>query len=271
MITETDKRRFSKDGYLLVENVVPESLCAAVRSTICEFLDMQADDPASWPESQSRGHGIVPIHHPQALWDVRQHPAVHQVFAALHDTEKLWVVVDRVSFKTRDRDSPPPGPAEPIHWDRHPGDDGGLSLQGLVYLTDTAPDQGAFCCAPALYRDLNGYLARHPEHGHSRQPVVDPESIEVVGGPAGSLLVWNRKLPHSSTYNRCGQPRWVQYVAMDPAGDDAARANRVTEFHDRMPPQWAIVQNVTGQKVPEPGGPVRLSALGRKLVGIEVW
>jgi hypothetical protein len=271
MITETDKQRFFEDGYLLVENVVPQALCAAVRSTICEFLDMRADDPNTWPQRQSMGHGIVPLHHAQSLWDLRQHPAVHQVFAALHGTEALWVVFDRVSFKTRDRAGSSGGPAEPIHWDRDPAGSDALSIQGLVYLTDTGADQGAFCCVPHLYRCIDDYLATNPEHAAQRRPEVDPATIRVVGGPAGSLLVWNRKMPHSSTFNLTDRPRWVQYVAMDPVGDEAARTSRVTQFQQSLPPDWAIVQKVPGQQIPEPGGPARLTPLGAKLVGIEPW
>ncbi len=271
MITDADKRRFFEDGYLLVENVVPESLCAAVRSTICDYLKCDPDDPRSWPERQSIGHGIVPIHHAQALWDLRQHPPVHEAFAALHGTEELWVTYDRVSFKTRDTTALGSGAAEPIHWDGQPWKLTGMSIQGLVYLTDTASDQGAFCCVPELYRKADAYLADHPEAADTRRPVVEEEQIEVVGSPAGSLLLWNRMTPHSSTRNITPNPRWVQYVAMDPIGDEAARSSRVDEFQKSMPPRWAIAQKVPGQTIPEAGGPAELTALGRKLVGINNW
>ncbi len=95
--------------------------------------------------------------------------------------------------------------------------------------------------------------------------------IEVVGGTTGALVLWNRRMPHSSTRNLSHRPRWVQYVAMDPVGDEAARLKRVEGFQRSMPPQWAIVQKVPGQEIPEPGGPARLSDLGRRLVGIDHW
>lgn len=271
MISESDKQRFFDQGYLLVEDVVPESLCAAVRSTICDYLGMTEDDPESWPERQSHGHGIVPIHHPQALWDLRQHPAVHQVFAALHGTEALWVTSDRVSFKTRDPEAIEQGPAEAIHWDGNPTALTGLSIQGLVYLTDTAVDQGAFCCVPKLYRNLDSYLEAHPEHAESRRPLIDPRDIEAVPGPAGSMVLWHRKTAHSSSVNLTDRPRWVQYVAMDPAGDETARLQRVNEYRNAMPPKWAIVQKVPGQELPETCGAARLSDLGRRLVGVDHW
>jgi hypothetical protein len=271
MISESDKQRFFDQGYLLVEDVVPESLCAAVRSTICEYFGMTEDDPGSWPERQSHGHGIVPIHHRQALWDLRQHPAVHQTFAALHGTEALWVTTDRVSFKTRDPGATEQEPAEAIHWDGNPTRLDSLSIQGLVYLTDTTADQGAFCCVPKLYRHLDGYLEMHPDHAESRRPLVDPKDIEAIPGPAGSMVLWHRKMPHSSSVNLTDRPRWVQYVAMDPVGDDEARHQRIAEFSDAMPPKWAIVQNVPGQELPEACGAAQLSELGRRLVGVDAW
>jgi hypothetical protein len=100
---------------------------------------------------------------------------------------------------------------------------------------------------------------------------VDPAAVEVIGGPAGSLLVWNRRMPHSSTFNLTDRPRWVQYVAMDPAGSEAEREQRIDAFGRSMPPEWAIVQKVPGQQIPEPGGPAALTPLGARLVGLESW
>ncbi|MGE0624109.1 MAG: phytanoyl-CoA dioxygenase family protein [Pseudomonadales bacterium] len=272
MITDADKQRFEHDGYLLVEDVVPEALCAAVRATICEFLRMRESVPESWPAGQSRGHGIVPVHHPQSLWDVRQHPDVHEVFAALHGTPALWVTFDRVSFKTTSQaDARPREPAEPVHWDGPPTPGGPRSLQGLIYLTDTDADQGAFCCVPEIYRNLGTYLETHPEHVATRRPGVPPGALVTVPGRAGSLLVWDRRLPHSSTFNLTPRPRWVQYVAMDPVGDDAARTLRIREFEEKRPPRWAVVQNVPGQQIPEPGPLPELTGLGRRLVGLDPW
>ncbi len=269
MITEADKQRFDEQGYLLVEGLVDEAHCRAVRETICAHLGITESDPSSWPPS--RGHGVINLFHAQALWDVRQLPAVHRAFAELHGTEALWVGTDRVSFKVHDPAESNAGPAEPIHWDGDPSRLTRRYLQGLLYLTDTSADQGAFCCVPGIYRHLDDYLARHPQHAGGRRPDVSDQQIEVVPGPAGSMVIWDRRLPHSSTHNLSDRPRWVQYIAMDPVGDEAARATRVAEFEDRMPPAWALKQTVPGQEIPEPGPRVELSVLGQKLVGLTSW
>ena len=272
MITDADKQRFIDEGVIRVDNVVPESLCCAVRETICDYLGMTADDPQTWPEQQSKGHGLVPIYHAQALWNVRQHPAVHETFAALHGTEQLWVTYDRVSFKIRDPDQHEASPADPIHWDGDPTQHRKQrSIQGLLYLTDTEANQGAFCCVPNIYQHLDAYLEENPEHGPGRRPVVDPIDIRVIEGAAGSLVLWDRTMPHSSTINLNRQPRWVQYLSMDPVSDEAARGKRVKLFKDKGLPDWAVAQIVPGQVVPEPGTLAELTSLGRRLVGIDRW
>ena len=137
----------------------------------------------------------------------------------------------------------------------------------MVYLRDTAEDQGAFCCVPSLYRDVDQYLADHPEAGDSRRPEAREEDIVRVGGRAGSLIVWHRRMPHSSTLNHSTRPRWVQYVAMDKAGTEEQRTARIEMYEKGLPPEWAVVQNVPGQQIPEPNGPAELTPLGRRLVG----
>lgn len=269
VISEADKRKFEENGYLLVRGLVPESLCAEVRITISEYLSFVEQDPATWPAS--RGHGVINLFHSQSLWNVRQHPPVHDAFASLHGTENLWVGTDRVSFKVRDAGEPAPGPAEPVHWDGNPAMLRERSLQGLLYLTDTAEDQGAFCCVSEIYRNLDAYLVDHPEHADGRKPDVEGLELDVVGGPAGSMVIWDRRLPHSSTRNLTDRPRWVQYIALDPVGDEAARKARVLEFEAKMPPAWALRQSVPGQEIPEPGPLPELDALGRKLVGLDFW
>ena len=92
-----------------------------------------------------------------------------------------------------------------------------------------------------------------------------------VGGAQGSLVIWHRRMPHTSLPNDTDRPRLVQYVTMDPARDDDARREFARLTLEKRPPAWALRQNVPGQLDPEPGPPVQLSALGRKLAGVDPW
>jgi hypothetical protein len=268
MISDADKRRFHEQGYLVVEGLVPESLCAAARDTIARYLDVNDADSSTWYRRSVQAHGIIPLHHPQAFWDVRQYPPIHQVFAALYGTGKLWVSIDRASFKPPSRGGRGEYRVDPIHWDGDPRRRD-VSIQGLIYLADTAPDQGGFCCVPDLYRQLDAWLECHETT--TRRPDVGELPVVRIGAPAGSLILWNRRMPHSSAENRGDLPRWVQYVAMEPAGDDEARSELATLYQEKRPPAWAVRQQIAEQQIPEPGEPAVLSDLGRKLTGLVPW
>ena len=267
MLTESTKAELAENGYAVVDGVVPKPLCDAVIAAVASFLDVDPGAPATW--RVAHGHGIVPLHHHPALWEVRQHPAVHAVFAELYGSRALWSSVDRASFK------PPAGDeavrVSRLHWDadpRQPKETAGY--QGLVYLTDTDADQGAFCCAPEIYRDLPGWLEAHRASVSDALAEATPNAT-CVGGKAGSLLVWSRLMPHSSARNESTRPRWVQYVTMSPVADEAGRLELAAAFRDKRAPAWALRQKVPGQCNPEPGPVAELTPLGRRLAGVDQW
>ena len=267
MLTKAMKTALADDGYVVVDGVVPRPLCEAVIEAVASFLAVNPGDASTW--GVAHGHGIVPLHHHPALWEVRQHPAVHAIFAELYGSRALWSSVDRASFK------PPAGDeairVSRLHWDADPRQrKEAAGYQGLVYLTDTDADQGAFCCAPEIYRDLPDWLEAHRDGITDALAEATPRA-RCVGGKAGSLLIWSRLMPHSSARNDGTRPRWVQYVTMSPAADEAARLKLAAAFREKRAPGWALRQKVQGQRDPEPGPVAELTSLGRRLAGLEAW
>jgi len=210
------------------------------------------------------------LHHDQALWDLRQCPALHQVFSDLYETDDLWVSNDRVSCKSPTAEQSRDWHRERIHWDCDPWTYDQLSMQGLVYLTDTDKDQGAFSCVPSIFKNLKRYLVEHEADGHRRYPNVGDEDLVRVAGPKGSLVIFNRLMPHTSDLNHSDQHRFVQYVTMAPAVEKL-RKQVVQEWREKLLPDWALSQAISGGKVKEEGPPHELTDLGRKLVGLDRW
>ena len=258
-------------GFLVVEDVVPVALCEAVVDATAGFLGIEPDDPADWYAACSPGHGIVPLHHGQALWNVRQWPGVHALFQELYDDQALWVSMDRVSFKVPAAGWAGGDRPSPLHWDADPRRPRRAEFQGLVYLRDTTDEQGAFCCAPDVYANLPEWVANRSVAETRAAVNASDTAVCRVGGKAGSMVIWHRQMPHSSARNDAGLPRWVQYVTMDLAGGDEERAERVRLFEEKRPPEWAVRQEVPGQLIPEPGPVAELTPLGRRLVGFEAW
>ena len=104
---------------------------------------------------------MVEAYHHQTLWDNRQAPRVYEAFRQVWNHEALWVSIDRASISLPVRD---PLVAEPrLHWDidlhQRPLN---FALQGILDLSDTAVDQGAFTCLPGFHRQIEQWVADLP-------------------------------------------------------------------------------------------------------------
>lgn len=271
MLSATEKDRFMEEGYLVIPDLVPDYLCQEVIDTIVDYLGLNLNEPESWYSEKHEGHGIVPLHHAQSLWNIRQLESIHEVYSDLYATEKLWVTMDRASYKPPLSEHSRDYKKAPLHWDCDPWTYDGLGVQGLVYLTDTEAHQGAFCCVPSLYKNLQSYLRDNADDDQARWPRVDEKDVVRVPGTQGSLVLFHRLMPHSSGLNQSASHRFVQYVAMEPEGNKTLRQQRIENWRECLPPQWAIRQKIEAQQIPEPGPAADLTDLGRKLVGIDSW
>src|SRR5579859_7834376 len=116
-LRKADLEFFEENGYLVVPDVVPRENLEAALAAVWAFLEMDPNDSATWYPLE-RKTGLVYLHQHQALWDNRQSPRLHEAFADILGTEKLWVSMDRASMK------PPLNPRFPhyrdpgfVHWD----------------------------------------------------------------------------------------------------------------------------------------------------------
>jgi hypothetical protein len=248
-------------GYAVVPLSLPQSLLDDVKQAILRFVDADEFDSHTWFRYASQNWSMVPIHHEQAVWNLRQHPALHHAFSQLFGTDALWVSMDRCGFK-------PPNPsakAQPIHWDGDPRVSG--HYQGLVCLTDTPQGMGGFRCMPTLFQNLSEWLGRRKEPqnpNESRSPIVD------VPARAGDLILWDTRLPHAGGVNTSTKVRFAQYVTMYPIRTEAERLERVACVVSRSTPKQFNDFPPSLTKAAPPA-PVTLSSLGKKLVGLEGW
>jgi hypothetical protein len=270
-LTSNHRDQLIEQGWLLVPDVVPKALCERSAAALCEFINVDPAEPETWRNYVTHGHGIIPLHHHQALWDVRQLPQMHELFSAIYQTPKLWVSFDRGSFKVPSSFHESGFRMDAVHWDGDPRVVEDLAVQGLVYLTDTPNEQGAFAMVPDLYRTLDDWLTVERTDAEARRPDVSNYPLVPVGGSQGSVVLWHRKMPHTSLANRSTKPRLVQYVTMTPAGSEESRLRNARECIEKHPPAWAIRQKVAGQLDPEPGPPPQLTELGARIAGVEAW
>src|SRR6185503_18788548 len=92
-----------------------------------------------------------------------------------------------------------------------------LGTQGILYLTDTPPEQGALTVVPGFHKRISDWVT-------TLDPGVDPQKEDLhalgsrpIGGQAGDLVIWHQLLPHGSRPNLGTRPRIVQYIEMIPS------------------------------------------------------
>jgi hypothetical protein len=271
IFSDADRAQFQSQGYAVARGVAPPGHIQAAVEEICAFHGTWLDDPKSWYRIPADSWDVVPIHQSQAMWNNRSLPRVHAAFAELLGTEKLWVSMDRAGFKPPARGNPKFDRFSTIHWDDAPRErlnDFSLRVQGLLYLTDTAAEQGAFECVPSILPLAREWLRANPGKD---EPDVRGHALVPVPGKAGDLVIWNSMLPHRGGKNLGATPRLTQYISMFEVGGRGQTAEeRVALWREkRVPKTWrgwpATVRD------PEPGPVAVLDGLGRKLLGLDAW
>ena len=275
---------WEENGYVMIPNAVPQENLDAAIAAVWEFLEMDPEDPGTWYGYRPRGGGfwrspisaagMVEFYHHQTLWDIRQHPRIYQSFAELLGERRLWVTYDRVNLLPPARaDLPAWSGSAGIHWDCETTlDPVPFQVQGVLYLTDTAANQGGFRCIPGFHKVFPEWRKTQPADRHpNRCDGIDQERypVQAIPGKAGDLLIWTGLLPHGNGGNTSDKPRRAQYITMSttPPDDQELRTSRYA-WQERVPianPQGDPRGREKRQPLAE------LTELGQRLIGFTPW
>ena len=273
LLSKEDRAFWDENGYVIIHNAVPPENIKAAENAIWKFLEMQPDDRESWyPDPPRLGIGVK-MHHHQVLWNNRQSPRVHQAFAEIWGTEKLWVSFDQCSM------NPPLRPhlndGGKLHWDTPLEPPIPFCCQGMLYLTDVEADGAAFTCVPGFHLKLEAWLESLPPDADPRKQDLMSLGAIPVPGKVGDLIIWHHLLPHAPGVNTADQPRVVQYISMFPAQEeDEAFVNyRINAWKNRLAGGGHSGSRTELEKGKEykKGQTAELSPLGRKLLGLDRW
>ena len=71
-----------------------------------------------------------------------------------------------------------------LHWDMSLDMPVRLRVQGVLYLTDTPANQGAFTCIPGFHRTLENWLENLPPDTDPRKVVKEEPNAKPIAGKA---------------------------------------------------------------------------------------
>jgi ectoine hydroxylase-related dioxygenase (phytanoyl-CoA dioxygenase family) len=216
-LTAEDLEFWDRNGYVVLHDAVTPEQCDSAARAIYEFLKVDPADPETW-YANPNGHTIwVALLRHRAFRANRESARIHAAFAQLWARTDLWASIDQGGFNPPER----PGwrfPGPHLHWDTSIALPMPFGVQGILYLTDTAADQGAFQCVPGFQRRLADWLAELPPGTDPRnRQLMDKLGAVPIAGHAGDLIIWHHALPHGSSPNRSTRPRVAQYIRMTPS------------------------------------------------------
>lgn len=215
-LSAQDLAFFDEHGYVILRNAINQADCAETAALIYDFIDATADDPTSWYKPHPKKQGImIQLFNREVLNRNRLAKKIRTAYEQLWNRKDLVVSMDRVSFNPPETEAYLfQGPN--LHWDMSLEKPIEFGLQGLLYLTDTHADQGAFTLVPGFHRKIDSWLEQFPA---DRPPTIEdleqPE-IKRLAANAGDFIIWHHALPHGSSRNTSDKPRIVQYINYQP-------------------------------------------------------
>lgn len=217
-LTKEQLNFWQQNGYLVIPKAITDQECQALLADICQHMQISLTEPESWYQHTASQHQImVQLFDSPAQEHIRQKQSIKDIFAQLWQTNDLTPSYDRVSFNPPETNAWRfPGPV--MHWDIKAFEAPlPFATQGLIYLTDTAENQGAFCCVPGFHREFDAWAQQLPEGKDPQQQDWDNFNVTPIAAQAGDLIIWHHALPHGSSPNRAQHPRIVQYLNMTPS------------------------------------------------------
>ena len=210
VLSAADLAHWREHGYVVLRAAITRAEADAAADVLWRHIAASPDGPESWYNTAAKGLWI-PLYHAPELAVARRSLRVRKAFAQLHRTPDLWMLTDRTSFNPPERaDAPFQG--YKLHWDTSLTPPVQFAVQGILYLTDTAANQGALRVVPGFHLRLEDWLAELGD-ADPREVELDREAVPIPAN-AGDLIIWRQELPHAASPNRADRPRLAQYLTM---------------------------------------------------------
>jgi Phytanoyl-CoA dioxygenase (PhyH) len=282
VLSEADWKFWIENGYVIVKKAVPRAQALRTAQFVWEFEEKDPKNPETWytaPRAEMKmkelgGTGMVEVYNNQHLWNNRQVKRVHDAFADIWGTDKLWVTIDRANLNF---------PLRPgfeykgfVHWDYDPATKP-QNVQGVLALADQMDENmGGFQCIPELFRTFDTWELTQPTDRNRFKPDITgfEDKLVKVKMEAGDLLIFNSSQPHGIRANNTkDKVRIAQYISMMPAEENNAslREWRVNSWKNRIAPEGYAFPGDPRNWEQTKYDTAKLSNRGKKLLGVEKY
>lgn len=243
-----------KHGYAVIRDVLTPQQTAEALDDLWSLMEALSSVRRSKPATHKVGrswpfmlHGgmIQYVGHAPVQWRLREQCA--PVFARYYDqpVTKLATSFDGLCMMHSARQYRRAGDLVSfLHTDQSPLRKGEWSIQGLVSLTESGPDDGGLVVVPGSHSEHEAFFADHPSGSQksdwyklaeSEKAKYRDRAIKVCAKP-GDFLLWDSRTFHANTVpTRKGSLRACTYICMLPQDriSDHIRFKRQAAFDER--------------------------------------
>ncbi|BAU54668.1 phytanoyl-CoA dioxygenase family protein [Mucilaginibacter gotjawali] len=218
VLTADELAFWDKNGYVIIREAISKADSDAAVNVICRHLDIDRYDSNTWYKVHPSKQGIMIQLFQHPLLDKnRNSPKIRRAYEQLWNRTDLWVNTDRVGFNPPENEYYHfPGPR--LHWDSSIKQPMPFGTQGILYLADTAANQGAFTLVPGFQNVIGDWLNKLPQGADPRKQDLYALGPMPIAANAGDFILWHHALPHGSSPNTSSLPRFVQYINYEPFG-----------------------------------------------------
>ncbi|MBS7254674.1 phytanoyl-CoA dioxygenase family protein [Flavobacterium branchiicola] len=222
VLSEQDLDFWKENGYIVVKNAISKEDCEATQKAIWEYLKMNPNEKETWYNRHEDQKGLMlNFSDHETLNRNRFSPRVKKAYEQLYKTTKIYKTIDKVSFNPPETDDFNFMGSQ-LHWDMSLKKPLIVTFQGMLYLTDCGPNDGAFHCVSGFHNQINQWLDELEPHENPREKALKTLQPKPITGNAGDFIIWHNTLPHCATPNRGENPRMVQYLTYLPDDHNAA-------------------------------------------------
>lgn len=285
-------KTFQEDGYVVVSNVLSsdqvsdalEDLWTSPRLLGQPGIDR--NDPETWqgewPQSNGGKNflGSSNVFLDAASWDLMSHPRIIQLQKLLYQRDDIMYTSLGRWGVMRPTASHPEWKTETnwLHWDQNPWTEPEfVRLQAIVCLTDNTQTSGGFACVPRFHKEFQRWGEEHPlgtlfsstgtmlnhTYGVGQPfpvPADDPsqERLVKVLAPAGSMVIWDSRLPHQNFPNTDSKALRIVFYCMMQVKEEKAAKERMELMRQKIIVMETL--GIRGERFPH-----SLSPLGREV------
>jgi len=217
IFSDAELEQWRNDGYIILRNAISKKDCEETSKLIYSTINASSNDPTSWYSSHPLKQGImIQLFKAEILDKNRLSKRIKLAYQQLWKRKDLLVSMDRVSFNPPENELYKfPGPN--LHWDVSLKTPIPFGLQGLLYLSDTDEDQGAFTVIPGFHNTIEKWLPTIDKNTNPRDPkLLQGFKTKPISAKAGDFIIWHHCIPHGSSPNTSKKPRIVQYINYQP-------------------------------------------------------